>query len=92
MAELPAAYTMYVLPHKQFLRRELERILRSHRNHPSFLSLAFGNEFDLSWLPNDAKRKEFLKQSPISTNSPNRSTPPASFFPTTATSCAPPTW
>ena len=60
MAELPAAYTMYVLPHKQFLREELGRILRTHRNHPSFLSLAFGNEFDLSWLPDDEKRKEFL--------------------------------
>jgi hypothetical protein len=61
MAELPAAYTMYVLPHKQFLRRELERILRTHRNHPSFLSLAFGNEFDLSWLDGEAKKKEFLE-------------------------------
>lgn len=61
MAELPAAYTMYVLPHKQFLRKELERILRIHRNHPSFLSLAFGNEFNLGWLPDDARRKEFLE-------------------------------
>ncbi len=60
MAELPAAYTMYVLPHKQFLRKELERILRIHRNHPSFLSLAFGNEFNLGWLPDDERRKEFL--------------------------------
>jgi hypothetical protein len=61
MAELPAAYTMYVLPHKQFLRKELDRILRTHRNHPSFLSLAFGNEFNLGWLPTDDKRKEFLE-------------------------------
>lgn len=60
MAELPAAYTMYVLPHKEFLRKELERILRVHRNHPSFLSLAFGNEFNLGWLASDEKRKEFL--------------------------------
>lgn len=59
MAELPAAYTMYVLPHKQFLRQELGRILRTHRNHPSFLSLAFGNEFDLSWLDSEAKKTEF---------------------------------
>ncbi|MCC7342066.1 MAG: hypothetical protein IT170_13370 [Bryobacterales bacterium] len=60
MAELPAAYTMYVLPHREFLRKELERVLRVHRNHPSFLSLAFGNEFDLTWLSSDAERKEFL--------------------------------
>jgi beta-galactosidase len=59
MAELPAAYTMYVLPHKQFLRKELERVLRTHRNHPSFLSLAFGNEFNLNWLASDAEKKEF---------------------------------
>lgn len=61
MAELPASYTMYVLPHKQFLRKELERILRIHRNHPSFLSLAFGNEFNLGWLPDEARRTEFLE-------------------------------
>jgi hypothetical protein len=52
---------MYVLPHKQFLRQELDRILRAHRNHPSFLSLAFGNEFNLDWLSTDAEKKEFLE-------------------------------
>jgi hypothetical protein len=59
MAELPAAYTMYVLPHKQFLRQELERVLRIHRNHPSFLSLAFGNEFNLGWLKTVEERENF---------------------------------
>ncbi|MGH9309063.1 MAG: glycoside hydrolase family 2 protein, partial [Vicinamibacterales bacterium] len=60
MAELPAAYTQYVLPHKEFLRRELEDVVLAYRNRPSLLSVAFGNEFDLSWLGSDAERKEFL--------------------------------
>ncbi|HSB13166.1 MAG TPA: glycoside hydrolase family 2 TIM barrel-domain containing protein [Bryobacteraceae bacterium] len=59
MAELPVAYTMHFLPHKEFLRAELERTLRVHRNHPSFLSLALGNELNLNWLKSDAERKEF---------------------------------
>ncbi|HET8550304.1 MAG TPA: glycoside hydrolase family 2 TIM barrel-domain containing protein, partial [Bryobacteraceae bacterium] len=59
MAELPAAYTMYFLPHKEFLRAELEGVLRSYRNRPSFLSLAFGNEFNLNWLKTEAEKKEF---------------------------------
>ncbi|HET6962108.1 MAG TPA: glycoside hydrolase family 2 TIM barrel-domain containing protein, partial [Terriglobia bacterium] len=60
MAELPVAYTQYFLPHKAFLRNELTEILQAHRNHPSFLSLALGNEFNLSWLKSDKERKEFL--------------------------------
>lgn len=60
MAELPVAYTQYFLPHKSFLRNELKEILLAHRNHPSFLSLALGNEFNLSWLKSDWERKEFL--------------------------------
>jgi hypothetical protein len=60
MAELPVAYTQHFLPHKAYLRRELHEILLAHRNHPSFLSLALGNEFNLSWLKSDAERKEFL--------------------------------
>jgi hypothetical protein len=60
MAELPVAYTQYFLPHKEFLRRELHEILLAHWNHPSFLSLALGNEFNLSWLKSEAERKEFL--------------------------------
>jgi beta-galactosidase len=61
MAELPAAYTMYFLPHKDFLRHELESILRAHRNHPSFLSLALGNELNPEWLKEESKRKEFFE-------------------------------
>lgn len=60
MAELPAAYTQYVLPHKEFLREELERVVLSYRNRPSFLSLAFGNEFNLTWLDTEEERKQFL--------------------------------
>ena len=60
MAELPAAYTQYVLPHKEFLREELEHVVLSYRNRPSFLSLAFGNEFNLTWLKTDEERKAFL--------------------------------
>ena len=60
MAELPVAYTQYFLPHKEFLRNELKEILLAHRNHPSFLSLALGNEFNLNWLKSDVERKEFL--------------------------------
>jgi len=59
MAELPVAYTQYFLPHTEFLKRELEGVLRAHRNHPSFLSLALGNEFNLNWLKTEAERKEF---------------------------------
>ena len=59
MAELPVAYTQYFLPHREFLKRELEGVLRAHRNHPSFLSLTLGNEFNLDWLKTDAERKEF---------------------------------
>ena len=59
MAELPAAYTMHFLPHREYLRQELERTLRTYRNHPSFLSLGFGNEFNLEWLKSPEDRKEF---------------------------------
>ena len=51
MAELPVAYTQYFLPHKDFLRHELTRVLRAHRNHPSFLSLALGYRPDLRAAP-----------------------------------------
>ncbi len=61
MAELPAAYTMYFLPHKEFLRGELKDILRAHRNHPSFLSIAFGNELNPEWIKDDGKKKEFFE-------------------------------
>jgi hypothetical protein len=60
MAELPAAYTQYVLPHRAFLRQELVDVVRAYRNRPSLLSIAFGNEFNLGWLETDADRKTFL--------------------------------
>jgi beta-galactosidase len=60
MAELPAAYTQYVLPHRDLLRQELIDVVLAYRNRPSLLSLAFGNEFNLTWLETDAERKTFL--------------------------------
>ena len=57
MAELPAAYTQYVLPHRDFLRQELEGVVLAYRNRPSLLSLAFGNEFNLT-LARDRRRAE----------------------------------
>ena len=58
MAELPAAYTQYYFAYRDFLRDELQRTLLAYRNHPSLLSLAFGNEFNLRWLKTDADRQE----------------------------------
>lgn len=60
MAELPAAYTQYFLPFRDYLRREMQQVLLSYRNHPSFLSLALGNELDLNWLKSDEERHELL--------------------------------
>ena len=60
MAELPAAYTMYFLPHKEFLRNELTAVLRAYHNHPSFLSIAFGNELNPDWIKDEKQRKEFF--------------------------------
>jgi hypothetical protein len=60
MAELPAAYTMYFLPHKDFLRNELISVLRAHRNHPSFVSIAFGNELNPDWIKDESQRKQFF--------------------------------
>ncbi len=61
MAELPTAYTQYLLPHKDFLRAELQRVILSYRNRPSLLSVAFGNEFNLSWLKTEHEREAFLE-------------------------------
>lgn len=58
MAELPAAYTQFFFAHRDFLRGELQRTLIAYRNHPSLLSLAFGNEFNLRWLKTDADRED----------------------------------
>lgn len=60
MAELPAAYTQFFFAHRDFLRSELVNTLTAYRNHPSLLSLAFGNEFNLRWLPTDADRNTMM--------------------------------
>lgn len=60
MAELPAAYTQYVLPHRDFLRRELENVVLTYRNRPSLFSISFGNEFNLDWLDTEAEKQRFL--------------------------------
>jgi hypothetical protein len=57
MAELPAAYTQFFFGQRDFLRGELRSTLLAYRNHPSLLSLAFGNEFNMRWLKTDADRK-----------------------------------
>lgn len=61
MAELPAAYTQYFFAHRDYLRDELQSVLLADRNHPSLLSLAFGNEFNLHWLKSDADRQTFTE-------------------------------
>ena len=61
MAELPAAYTQYFFAHRDFLKGELERVLLAYRNHPSLLTLGFGNEFNLHWLKTDADRASFVE-------------------------------
>ncbi len=60
MGELPAAYTQFFFAHRDFLREELKRTLLAYRNHPSLLSLAFGNEFNLNWLKTDSDRKTMM--------------------------------
>lgn len=62
MAELPAAYTQFFFGQRDFLLSELRSTLLAYRNHPSLLSLAFGNEFNLEWLKTDAERQS-MKQS-----------------------------
>lgn len=61
MAELPAAYTQYFAAHTDFLKRELQGALLAYRNHPSLLSLGFGNEFNLHWLKTDEERAAFTE-------------------------------
>ncbi len=61
MAELPVAYTPYLLPFLDFVRGELTGVALAHRNHPSWLSLAMGNEFNLHWLKDESQKRAFLK-------------------------------
>jgi hypothetical protein len=60
MGELPAAYTQFFFAHRDFLREELKGTLLAYRNHPSLLSLAFGNEFNLNWLKSETDRKTMM--------------------------------
>ncbi len=45
--ELPVMFTGWLMPSADLLRREMERILLAHRNHPSLFAVALGNEFNL---------------------------------------------
>ncbi len=58
-AELPSVYIFYFLANKDLLRKELVRMLKAYRNHPSFFSLAMGNEFYLPALKDDEERQQF---------------------------------
>ena len=60
--ELPVMFTSWLMPSNELLLRELERILVSHRNHPSLCAVAFGNEFNLERdFHTDAEKSEFLR-------------------------------
>ena len=59
--ELAVMFSHWLMPNKELLSRELERILVSYRNHPSLFALAFGNEFNLERdFHTDAEKREFL--------------------------------
>lgn len=62
MAELSVESALYFLPNREFLRRELIRIIQTYRNHPSWFSLALGNEFNVRWLRDEQKRTLFLEK------------------------------
>ena len=61
MAELPVVYQNYLLPNKEFLKSELTRIIATHRNHPSWMSLALGNEFNQYRIHDMESRTTFLQ-------------------------------
>ena len=60
MAELPVVYQGYLLPNLEFLKHELARIVATHRHHPSWMSLALGNEFNPYRLHDPESRATFL--------------------------------
>jgi hypothetical protein len=60
MAELPVVYQGYLLPNAEFLKNELIRIVETHRNHPSWMSLALGNEFNQYRIEDKEERERFL--------------------------------
>lgn len=61
LAELPVVYQEYLLPHKDFLRNELLRIIRAYRNHPSWFLFTLGNEFGLHRIPDQRGKEVFLQ-------------------------------
>ena len=61
--ELPVVFAGFFMPHLTQLHNELERILICHRNHPSFLALAFGNEFNVERdFPDPDLRLRFMDE------------------------------
>jgi hypothetical protein len=56
-AELPVVYSEFLLPHLEFLWSELEGAMVAFRNHPSWISIALGNEL----IPFPGKETEFQK-------------------------------
>lgn len=61
MAELPVVYTQYLLPFLDFVQGELTGVALAHRNHPSWMSLAMGNEFNLHWIKDERSKLAFLQ-------------------------------
>jgi len=62
-AELPVVFTGFFMPHVNQLHRELEQVLLTHRNHPSLLAVAFGNEFNLKRdFDSSEKRAAFVRE------------------------------
>ncbi len=60
-AELPVVFAQYLLPNREFLCKELERLLLAYRNHPSLLSLSMGNEFNVDRdFKSDAEKRDFF--------------------------------
>jgi len=60
MAELPVEAALYFLPNREFVRNEMVRIIQTCRNHPSWLSLALGNEFNLRLLKDKQTETLFM--------------------------------
>ncbi len=59
-SELPAVYSDFFLPHVDFLRQELRRMVVETRNHPSVFLLSMGNEMDPERDFTAAERPKFL--------------------------------
>jgi beta-galactosidase len=59
LAELPVVYTYYLLPFKGFVGDELTSVVHAHKNHPSWLSLAMGNELNPEWVKGNSQKQAF---------------------------------